>query len=126
MHYDIQLGFLAADAISEFSRAARTKEPADYEAFLEQTTSYCREFRSLHSRPVETDISAAMPQPVADFMRAVVKTRPPTPAVAVKLEAVGAVEKLLQSIREEQRQPSDNECLRIARTIYSTSAAEPR
>ncbi len=126
MHYDIQLGFLAADAISEFSRAAATKEAAHYEAFLEQSTAYCRELRSTYGRPVETDISAAMPTLVADFMRAVIKTQQPSPTIAAKLEAVAAVERILQGIREQQRQPSDDECLRIAKAIYSTSAAEPR
>jgi len=126
MHYDIRLGFLAADAISEFSKAANTKEDARYRAFLERSTEYCKAVRQVYGHPVETDITAAMSPAFAGFMRTVIKSHPPSPTITAKLQAVGSLEALLQAIRDEQRNPSDDECLDIAKTIYATSAAEPR
>jgi hypothetical protein len=126
MHYDIQIGFLAADAISEFSKAAVTKDVTRYAAFLARTAEYCRAVRQTYGHPVETDIPTAIQGTLADFMRTVVRTHRPSPAVAAKLQAVATVEGLLESIREEHRTPSDEECLGIAKTIYVTSAADPR
>ena len=125
MHYHIRLGFLAADAISEFSKATATKDAGHYNAFLELSSEYCRELRTTYGHPVEGDI-ATMPAALADFMRAVIKTHQPSPTTAAKLQAAGSLEDLLHSIRNEQRHPSDDECLRIAKTIYTTSAADPR
>jgi hypothetical protein len=66
-----------------------------------------------------------MPNSIADFMRAVIKTQQPSPAIAAKLQAVGSLEALLKKINEEQRSPSDDECLTIAKTVFTTSAADP-
>jgi hypothetical protein len=126
MHYDIRLGFLAAEAIGEFSKANATKDAGHYNAFLQRSAEYCKEVRNTYGHPVETDIIATMPPAVAEFMRAVIKTQQPSPTITAKLQAVGSLEALLRAIRNEQRQPSDDECLRIARTIYATSAADPR
>jgi hypothetical protein len=126
MHYDIRLGFLAAEAIGEFSKAAATRDAGHYNAFLQRSAEYCKEVRNTYGHPVETDIVATMPPAVADFMRAVIKTQQPSPTIRAKLEAVGSVEALLVEITSEQRQPSDDECLKIAKTIYATSAADPR
>jgi hypothetical protein len=125
MRYDIQLGFLATDAITEFSKASSTQNAGRYKAFLDKTGEYCQAFRKTYGHPVETDIPAAMQRDLADFMRTVVKTQQPSPAIAAKLEAVGDDEGLLRAIAHDQRPPSDEECLRIAKTIYATSGADP-
>lgn len=126
MHYDIRLGFLAADAISEFSKATSTKEETRYRTFLERTAEYCKALRQTYGHPVEADITATMPDAVANFMRTVIRSHHPSPAITAKLQAVGSLETMLRAIHDEQRIPSDEECLNIARTIYTTSAADPR
>lgn len=126
MHYDIKLGFLAAEAISAFSRGASATENTRYDSFLARCAEYCKEVKKTYGHPVEADILATMPDTVADFMRAVIKTQQPSPTITAKLEAVGSLEALLIKIRDEQRHPSDDECLRIAKTVYATSAADPR
>jgi hypothetical protein len=123
MHYDIRLGFLAADAISEFSRAAATKEKEGYTIFLERSVEYCKAVRGIYGRPVEADITAMTGQ-VAEFMRAVVNTQPVSAGLTAKLKAVTSLEELVQAIRNDQREPSDDECLKIAKEIYASSAAD--
>lgn len=128
MQYDIRLGLLAADAISKFSKATHTKDVVLYQNFLDTTSQYCEAVRKVYGRPVEADIPAsdAMEGALAEFMRTVVETQRPSPAVTAKLQEVSIVETLIQKIRQEHRLPSDEECLRIAKTIYATSAADPR
>lgn len=126
MHYDIGLGFLAADAISEFSKATSRRHEERYNAFLQRTADYCKALRQTYGHPMETDIPSAMPGALADFMRTVIRTQQPSPAVAAKLKAVESLEELIRTIRDERRPPSDEECLAIAKTIYATSAADPR
>src|SRR5205823_3836491 len=125
MKYNIHLGSLADDAISEFSKANATKEVAHYEAFLQRSTEFCQAVRKIYGRAVETDVLNTMPNAVAEFMRAVIKTQPPSPTASAKLAAINSLEELLQTIRSEGRPPSDGECLRIAKTIHVTSAADP-
>src|SRR6266542_4306620 len=125
MHYDIKLGFLAADAISEFSKATTTKEKARYRAFLERSAEYCKAVRKAYGRPLETEIPTTMPNSVADFMRAIANTQRLPPAVTQRIAAITFIEKSLRTIRKEKRLPSDDECLRIAKTIYATSVADP-
>ena len=100
MHYDIRLGFLAADAISEFSRATVTKEKESYTIFLERSVEYCKAVRGVYGRPVEADITAMTGQ-IADFMRAVVNTQRVPDGLTAKLEAVTSLEELVQTIRNE-------------------------
>jgi hypothetical protein len=126
MHYDIQLGFLAVDAIREFSKASNADGAQRYDTFLERTAQYCRALRNAYGHPAEADIPAAVQGPLAEFMRTVVRAHQPPPAVTAKLKAVGSLEGFLDAIRNEQRIPSDEECLGIAQTIYATSAADPR
>lgn len=125
MNYDIKLGFLAADAISEFSKAASLQDAERYGTFLERCAEYCKEVKKTYGRPAESDILATVPNAIADFMRAVIKTQQPRPAIAAKLEAIGSLEALLTKIHEEQRTPSDDECLVIAKKVFETSAADP-
>jgi hypothetical protein len=128
MRYDLQLGFLAADAIREFSRANQTKEIQQYTDFLQRSDEYCKAVRRIYGHPIEADIPAvdAMEGALTGFMRTLIKTQQPSPAATAKLEAVGTLEELISTIRRERRQPSDEECLKIAKTIYATSAADPR
>ena len=107
--------------------SSRYKETAHYDTFLERCVEYCKECRrEPPGVPSETDILASMPDALADFMRAVIKTQQPSPTIAAKLQAVGSLEVLLTKIRDERRAPSDDECLSIAKTVYATSAADPR
>jgi flavin-dependent dehydrogenase len=126
MHYNIELGSLADDAISEFSKAHATNDTAHYEAFLDRSAEYCKAVRTAYMPPVETDILDSMPDTIADFMRAVIRNEQPLPSATAKLEAIQSLEELLQRIRDQRRQPSQEECLKIAKTIYITSGAEPR
>jgi len=125
MNFDIKLGFLAADAISEYSKATSRHRSDRYSTFLERCDEYCREVKRTYGRAVDTDILATMPNTIAEFMRAVIKSQQPSPAIAAKLQAVSSLEALLSKIREEQRDPSEEECLSIAKTVYTTSAADP-
>ena len=65
MRYDIQLGFLAADAITEFSRAAATKDAVRYSTFLDRTAEYCKAVRRTYGQLAEADILDTMPATVA-------------------------------------------------------------
>jgi hypothetical protein len=124
MHYDIRLGFLAADAMSEFSKATATKKKERYANFLERSAEYFKAVRTTYGRPAEADIKTNVPSHVAEFMRAIVSTQRVPPGLNAKLEAVTSHERLVQAIRDERRQPSDDECLKIAKAIYKTSAAD--
>ena len=63
MHFDIQLGFLAADAILEFSKTDATKDATHYEAFVEYSIAYYRELRNIYGHPLGAEISASVPVP---------------------------------------------------------------
>ena len=126
MNYNIQLGFLATDAIQEFSRAANNGETERYPVFLKRSAEYCQAVRQTYSQITEANLVDTMPESVAAFMRALVKDQRLSPAATAKLAAVQSVEQILTRIQQEQRQPSSEECLAIARNIYSASAADPR
>lgn len=125
MHYNVQLGFLAADAIREFSRAANNGETDRYTVFLQRSQEYCHAVRHKYVHLTEEQVLDNFPANLAAFMRAMIKNHQPSAEATAKLAIIKSLEETIEAVKREPR-PSPQTYLDIAQTIYSTSAADPR
>jgi hypothetical protein len=121
MEYDIRLGLMATDAISELTRARSLDRLEAYRSFLEKSANYCRSLR--HTYGHLTEIPPTIPLEAQTFLAAIMKTQHPSPRTSAKLEIVNKLEPLIEKILTENRVPTKPERLEIARGLYQSSAA---
>jgi hypothetical protein len=124
MRYNVNLGLLAVDAMSELTKAEARGDYELYRAFLEKSAEFCRSVRDSYDR-LHVDLGG-LPQPAGGFLSAVMKREQErSPQVSPKLEAVDILEPFIASILDAKRTPTPDERLKIAKALYETSAADP-
>ncbi|MBZ5591114.1 MAG: hypothetical protein LAP39_02690 [Acidobacteriia bacterium] len=123
MVYDVNLGILATQAITELTRATSYDEPDRYQLFLQKSAEFCRSVRESLS---QMDLQETGPDDAARFLSAVMNSagRPSSTSDAYKLRQVGDLEPIIEQILHEHRQPTDQEQLRIAELLYAASSAD--
>ena len=124
MRYNVNLGMLATDAMTELTRAEARDDYELYRIFLQKSADVCRSIRSSYDR-LEID-PVSLPAPVGSFSSAVMKREHERfPQASPKLETINTLEPLIAAILNEQRVPTPEERLKIAKALYETSAADP-
>ncbi len=124
MKYNVSLGLLATEAMSELTRAEGSNSEDHYRLFLEKTAEVCRAVRrSYEELHVDT---ATLPPLTVNFLSAVMASQPQviTRTNATKLEIVNSVEPVVIAIMKQRRAPTSDERFRIAEALYQTSAAD--
>jgi hypothetical protein len=124
MRYNVSLGMLATEAMTELTKAEINNSADNYRRFLEKTAEFCKSLRRSYGN-LSID-PATLPPPAVSFLSAVMATQPQTQTSNTKLEVVNNLEPLISSILSQQRIPTADERLKIAQALYDTSAADPR
>jgi hypothetical protein len=124
MRYNVNLGMLATDAMTELTKAEARNDYGLYRTFLQKSAEFCRSTRSSYDR-LEID-PGNLPAQAGNFLCAVMKREHErSPQASPKLETINTVEPLITAILEEERVPTPEERLKIAKALYETSAADP-
>jgi len=125
MHYNVNLGLLATDAVTQLTKAEARNDDGLYQAFLQKSLQVCRSIRDSYDR-LQID-PGNLPAPAGSFLSAVMKREQERyPKVNPKLKAVTELEPLLDAILKAERRPTDEERLEIVKVLYEASAADPR
>lgn len=123
MHYDVSLGLLATDAMTELTRAEARGEYEHYRAFLQKSAEFCRSIIDTYGQlRIDAGDASAL---ALSFLSAVMRRDPQPASTAFKLDNVTQVEPLIRAIIEQNRIPTPEERLRIAQVLYQASAADP-
>jgi hypothetical protein len=123
MKYNITLGMLATDAMTELNKASVQKDYGHYRGFLEKSAQFCRDLRRSYA-PLRIDqvtqpyIGGAVMHAVHTFESG----RPPY--ASAKLETISKLEPLINKILSEERPPTQEESIQIAEGLYESSAAD--
>jgi hypothetical protein len=124
MRYNVGLGLLATDAMTELTRAENRDDYELYQTFLRKSAEFCRSVRDSYDRLQVDPVN--LPSPAGNFLSAVMKRQQERrPDLNPKVEIINALEPLITTILSEQRIPTPEERLKIARALYETSAADP-
>lgn len=125
MRYNVSLGMLATEAMTELSKATAHDDYSHYRAFLERSAEFCRSLRRSYS-PLHVDLKAAPSFVGGNVIYAVLKRESArAPYATAKVKTVDAIEPLIARILSEGRAPTSDESLQIAEVLYETSAADP-
>jgi hypothetical protein len=123
MTYNIQLGKLATQAVTELMLAEPSRDLTGYRSFLRKSSEFCQAIKQ--SAPALT-VDQARPDEMTHFLSAVVKgsERRSSGLDRDRLARVEAVEPLIRQLLEENRAPSQEEQLRIVELLHLGSAAD--
>jgi hypothetical protein len=125
MRYNVNLGMLATDAMTQLTKAEARNDYELYRTFLQKSAEFCRSIRNSYDR-LEID-PGNLPAPAGNFLCAVMKREHDRfPQASPKLETINQLEPLITAILDQQRVPTPEERFRIAKALYETSAADPR
>ena len=125
MNYDIQLGLLATQALTDLLLAVAGDDETRYRGFLLKSAEFCRSIR-------ESEPSAALPQATSQaavaFISTVMKVSEERSSVHEKSRFVSIqkIEPLIGRVLEENRRPNRDEQVQIAEVLYSASGADFR
>jgi hypothetical protein len=124
MRYNVGLGLLATDAMTQLTKAEARDDYDLYRTFLLKSVEFFRSIRDSYD-PLEID-TKTLPAPAGNFLCAVMKREQEhSPHASFKVETVNEVEPLIAAILGQQRKPTPEERLKIAKALYETSAADP-
>jgi len=124
MRYNVSLGLLATDAMTELTKAEASDNEQHYRAFLEKSAEFCRSIRRSYAQL--QIVPGTLPAPAVSFLNAVKASEQERLSATTKLEAINVLEPLIVTILNQQRIPTEEERLKIAQALYQTSAADPR
>jgi hypothetical protein len=125
MNYNVGLGFLATDAMRQLTRAEARDDDDLYRAFLQKSIEFCHSIRNSYDR-LQID-PQGLPGTAGSFLSAVMKREQERyPSANPKIDAINVLEPLLTDILGQQRRPTQEERLAIVKTLFETSAADPR
>jgi hypothetical protein len=125
MHYNVNLGLLATDAVRQLTQAEAGDDDQLYTVFLQKSVEFCHLIRDSYDR-LQFD-PVGLPAPAGTFLSAVMKREQErNPQASPKLKAVYALEPLLADILNQGRRPTDDERFAILKALYEASSADPR
>lgn len=123
MTYDMQLGLLATQAVTDLLRAEAQQDDAQYRTFLLKSDEFCRSVReSLSSISLPSSTSAE----VAAFISAVMSLSEGRSSEheRARLSQISQIEPVIARVLSENRRPNADEQIQIAEVLYSASAAD--
>jgi len=123
MTYDMHLGLLATQALTDLVLAGAENDEVRYRGSLLKVAEFCRAVRET----VPTGgLSANAPKDAAAFISAAMKVSDLRSSDFQKNRAERAqrIESLIETILRENRRPNADEQVQIAETLYSASAAD--
>ena len=123
MTYDMELGLLATQAMTELVHAEAQQDDTRYRAFLERSAEFCR---SIRETSASISISENTPGEIAALVSAVVKVSQERSSVyeRERLKQVEQIEPVIRRVLVEERKPTVKEQLQIADVLFSASAAD--
>jgi hypothetical protein len=123
MTYDMQLGLLATQAVTDLLRGEAQQDDAHYRTFLLKSADFCRSVReSLSSISLPSSTS----KEVAAFISAVMSLSEARSSERERerLSQISQIEPLIVRVLNENRRPNADEQVQIAEVLYSASAAD--
>ena len=123
MTYDMELGLLATQALTELVHAEAHQDDNRYRTFLEKSAEFCR---SIHEASASVDISESTPGEIAALVSAVLKISQERSSAyeRERLKQVEQIEPVIRRLLVENRKPTVEEQLQIADVLFSASAAD--
>ena len=123
MIYDMELGLLATQALTDLVDAEARQDDSSYRTFLEKSAEFCR---SIRDASASVDLSATTNTEIAALVSAVLKVSQERSSAYERnrLKQVDQIEPVIRRVLEENRKPTVEEQLQIAELLYSASAAD--
>ena len=122
MTYDMELGLLATQALTDLVHAEAQLDDNSYRAFVEKSAEFCK---SIREASASVDLPASTASNIAAFVAAVVKVSQERSSdfERERLGHVEQIEPVIRRVLDENRKPTPEEQLQIADLLYSASAA---
>lgn len=122
MTYDIQLGLLATQAVTDLLRAEAQQDDAHYRVFLLKSAEFCRAVRGSLSG---VSLPHTTSKEVAAFISAVRSSSEARSSEHERdrLTQISQIEPVINRVLKENRRPNADEQVQIAKALYSASAA---
>ena len=123
MTYDMELGLLATQAMTELVHAEAHQDDNRYRAFLEKSAEFCK---SIQEASASVDLSETTPTEIAALVSAVLKVSQERSSAYERdrLKQVEQIEPVIRRVLDEKRKPTPAEQLQIADVLYTASAAD--
>ena len=123
MTYDMELGLLATQAMTDLVHAEANQDDSSYRTFLVKSAEFCK---SIREASVSVELSATTPTAIADLVSAVLKVSQERSSAYERdrLKQVEQIEPVIRRVLDENRKPTTAEQLQIAEALYSASAAD--
>ena len=125
MTYDMELGLLATQALTELVHAEAHQGDDRYRTFLEKSAEFCK---SILEASASGAISETTPAEIAALVSAVLKVSKERSSdyERDRLKQVEQIEPVIRQVLNENRKPTTDEQLQIADLLYAASAADFR
>ena len=123
MIYDMELGLLATQAITDLVDAEARQDESRYRTFLEKSAEFCRAIREASAA---VHLPETTPSEIAALVSAVLKMSQERSSAFEqgRLRQVDQVEPVIRRVLDENRKPTPDEQLQIAELLYSATAAD--
>ena len=123
MTYDMELGLLATQALTELIDAEAHQDDNLYRTFLQKSAEFCK---SIREASASVNLSETATGEIAALVSAILKVSQERSSSYEqdRLKQVEKIEPVILRVLDENRKPTTEEQLQIADLLYSASAAD--